>query len=334
MKSKHLFLFIILIWVIIAQAGCAAKGPVTKTEFYLDTACSITIYNFDENQAENLIDEAFALCEKYEDMLSKTVPGSDIDLINESKGKTVAVHPDTMTLLKKSYEYGQLSNGKFDITVGAVTELWNFKEENPSPPSEEEILKAIETVGYGFMHLEDNEVWIENIGTKLDLGGIAKGYIADQVSLFLIEQGVEKAILNFGGNIVAIGEKEKGVSWSIGVEKPFSNRQEMAGLLYVQNQTVVTAGVYERYFEWDGEVYHHIIDPDTGYPTKSDLQSVTIISEIGNSADCDALSTYCMILGAGKSKKLIENMTGFEGVFIDNLGNITYTPGVDFQLME
>ncbi len=138
---------------------------------------------------------------------------------------------------------------------------------------------------------------LENTDAAIDLGGIAKGYIADRLAEFLTDRGVESAVINLGGNVETVGSKEDGSSWTVGIERPYSDRTELMGKVSLNDGTLVTSGIYERNFEEDGVLYHHVLDPDTGYPAESDLEAVTIMAGRGNSAFCDGLSTVCLILG-------------------------------------
>ncbi|QHI72393.1 FAD:protein FMN transferase [Aminipila terrae] len=321
-----------------------AKGPVSDTKYnLLNTTCKITIYDMKQSKAQPLIDEAFSLCKDYENQLSKTIKGSDIYKINHSKGKPVLVAESTANLIQKGLYYGKLSQGRFDITVGKLSDLWDFTSENPKVPADKDIQAAIKTIDYTKVHIEKistaksdsnkksgYKVWIDNPDSQIDLGGIAKGYIGDRVGDFLVDKGVKSAIINLGGNIVAIGEKSNGSAWNIGIEKPFTGRSEIVGSVKVKNKTVVTSGIYERMFRENGILYHHILNVKTGYPTDSDVEAVTIVGDFGKSVDCDALSTICLILGVNEGSELIKNLDGVKACFIDKNANIIATKGLEF----
>ncbi|WP_312651470.1 FAD:protein FMN transferase [Aminipila sp.] len=345
--SKILTALLLCTAIIITQTSCAAKEkePVSDTVYnLLNTTCTITIYDdIKQTDAQKLIDETFSLCKAYESKLSKTIEGSDVYKVNHSNGKPVLVSGSTADLVQKGIYYGQLSEGRFDITVGRLSNLWNFNSDNPKVPSEQEILEATKTIDYTKIHLEQEsvsganqnqeiggKVWIEDPNAELDLGGIAKGYIADRVSDYLVDKGVKSAIVNLGGNIVAIGTKKDGSAWNIGVEKPFSGRRQIVGSVQVKNKTVVTSGIYERMFKENGVLYHHILDVKTGYPAETDVEAVTLVADFGKSVDCDALSTTCLMLGVKKGTALIESIDGIEAAFIDKNGNISITSGMDF----
>ncbi len=253
------------------------------------------------------------MCEELERLLSRTVKGSDVYRLNETDG-FVSVSDDTLRLLEKSVYYGNLTDGKFDITVCPVSELWDFK--NQIVPSRSEIAEALKNVDYHSIEIKGNTANLH--GKKIDLGGIAKGYITDKVVSYFEGKGVKKALVNLGGNIKVTGK------FNIGIRKPFT--EEILLNMPLENKSAVTSGIYERYIEKDGGIYHHVLDPATGYGVKNELSAVTVIGE--NSADCDALSTACLLLGTEKGKEIIENTAGTEAVFISREGDITLTAGL------
>lgn len=329
--------------IIIPQTGCGGKEPVSGSEFCLDTSCEITIYDMEgmsEDKAAGIIDQAFAEIREYENMLSRTVEGSDVYRINHADGKSTEVSAETLDVIRTGLLMAELSGGKFDITVGALTDLWKFTSDNPSVPEDQEIRKALETVGYENITMKGNEVGLSDSETRIDLGGVAKGYIADKTGEYMEAQGVTKAIINLGGNITAIGEKEEDTPWTIGIERPYSDRSEIVGSIKVSDKTVVTSGIYERQFVEDGVRYHHVLDPQTGYPAETDLEAVTITAVKGNSGFCDSLSTACLILGKEKAHRLVLKLQDeypqmeIEAAFIDKNDNIAQTDGMNLELVE
>lgn len=329
--------------IIIPQTGCGGKEPVSADEFCLDTSCVITIYDMKEmsdDNAREVLDQSFDKIREYENMLSKTVEGSDVYRINHSSGGSTEVSGETLDVIHTGLLMGKLSGGMFDITVGAVTDLWDFRSDNPSVPEDEDIREALETVGYGSVEIQGSEVCLSDSDTRIDLGGVAKGYIADKTGEYMESRGVTKAIINLGGNITVIGEKDEDTPWTIGIERPYSDRSEIVGSIGVSDKTVVTSGIYERQFVEDGVRYHHVLDPQTGYPAETDLEAVTIVADKGNSGFCDALSTACLILGKEKAQQLVAELQdrypqmGLEAAFIDKDDNIVQTDGMNLELME
>ena len=326
--KKWIILIGLCVCIIIPQIGCKSEAPVSENQFLLNTVCTVTVYNMKQSQAQEAIKEAFACCRQYEDLLSKTVRGSDVDNINRAGGKAVRVHPETLAVVRRGIEYGDLSRGMFDITIGAVTELWDFTGEHPKVPPAEELKKAVRTVDYKQIRIEGDKVKLQNPEARLDLGGIAKGYIADRVTERMEKAGVRSAVINLGGNIATIGEKEKGVPWKIGIERPYSERTKILGSVEMESGTIVTSGIYERYFKEGGRIYHHVLNPKTGYPVDSGLEAVTIKGGSGRSMDCDALSTMCLMLGAERSMEILKGMDGIEAAFVDQSDQITQVKGM------
>lgn len=353
--------------LIIPQTACVSNGQneasnqgVSKTGFYLDTVCSITIYGLRDSDGrlaamsdEELkkecylvITDAFKVCAEYEKMLSKTIAGSDIDRINKSGGKHATVTAETIELVKKGIEFGELSEGAFDITIGKATDLWNFHKDSESGyeggtiPDSESLKKAVSHVNYKNVEIDGNEIRLSDPDTEINLGGIAKGYIADKVAEYLESRGVVSAIVDLGGNIVALGGKSSSLvvsaddagnaadeqtDFKVGIKDPAAEDGSLLEVVPCKNKTVVTSGTYERYFEKDGIKYHHILDVKTGYPVDTDVLSVTIVSDRGKSADCDALSTTCLALGVEKGLELVKSLDGFEAVFVDTEGNVVHS---------
>lgn len=337
---------------ILSQTGCAGKEPVSDSTFLLNTTCTITLFSAEQNgktasrtEQEQLIADVFALCREYESKLSRTIAGSEISRLNESNGSETIVSGETAELISAALHYSVLTDGKFDITVGELEELWNFSGDDPHVPAVADIEAALSHVGYQKIEVlsdvEADEVVVRltDPGTKLDLGAIAKGYIEDQAANYLKEHGVTSAILDFGGSIFCIGEKEGNVPFTIGIEKPFaadgaagSENRAVLGSVQVSDQVVVTSGTYERKFYENGVLYHHVLDPKTGYPCETDLDGVTIVGK--NAQDCDGLSTSCLLLGLEKGKALVESLPDYEAVFVGKDGEVTATSGLDFHTEE
>ena len=333
--------FSLALILIITQTACSGKadeGPrVSKDGFYLDTYCVVTVYameegTFSEEAANAAIDGAYALCSEYEDLLSRTREGSDIWNINHSEGRTVECSPVTVEALNKALQYCRFSGGFFDITIGRVTDLWDFHEtEEPVLPDPAELEAAAATVDYHNVVIKDNTVALrpvededgEPVYPYIDLGGMAKGFIADAMTAYLAENGVTGAVVDLGGNIAILGYKNGTDSeFTVGIKKPFSEDGEMAETVEAANASIVTSGVYERYFEVDGTRYHHILDGRTGYPADRGLLSATVIGPEGKSADCDALATIAMLAGELKAAELIKRKPGYTLIIIREDGKV------------
>ena len=295
--------------------GCNEKPKNLKSSrFMLDT-----IVTLDINCDQKTLEEAFLLCEKYENLLSKTRKNSDVYKLNNADDY-ITVSKDTVKIIKRSVYFSGLSGGLFDITICPVTNLWDF--EGTTLPDRKEIEEAIKNVNYERIKTDGEKVFLD--GTEIDLGGIAKGYIADKLLSFFKEKNVADGIINLGGNVIVFGDKEK----SVGIAKPFS-KNEIVAKVKLKNKSIVTSGTYERFIDIDGKIYHHILDPKTGYSCETDLNSATVIGD--TSLDLDALSTICILLGKEKATKLIEQTENTEAVFIDKQGKLTYTKGLKYK---
>jgi len=326
------------------MVGCISSDRVTedameqpeylsKSDFLLNTVVTITIY---DHQEETLIDACFDLISKYEAIYSRTNESSELyalnhrttPLVSEKKlGSTYAVSNELADILRYAYHYSQLSAGAFDLTVAPITSLWDFQTSNPVLPKQADLRNALSQVDYKKIMLNKNEITLLTNGIQIELGSIAKGYIADRVKEYLIEHGVGSAIINLGGNILCIGAKPDGTPFHIGIQEPYADRNETIAIMNITDLSVVSSGVYERFFELNGVLYHHILNPITGYPYDNDLISVTIISE--QSKDGDGLSTCCFALGLEQGLQLIESLPNTYAIFITKDYELHYSK--DFE---
>lgn len=339
-RAKTALAVFVLMFSIIAYTGCGDKEPVSGSDVYLDTQCDISLYGMSKSDAEEIITDAFGEIARYEQLLSRTVKGSDVDRINRAGGKPVKISSAAEEAIKAGLETGEISGGNFDITVGRITKLWDFKSADPEVPDSHELAAAVKTVGYEAVSCSKGRVKLADPDAEIDLGGIAKGYVADRITEFLESRGVESAIINLGGNVVTIGKKSDGSDFVIGIERPYSDRSEIIGSVNAGDKTVVTSGIYERKFEKNGVLYHHILDPRTGYPAETDLEAVTIVADKGNSCFCDGLSTACLMAGRDGAQKLIGRMQkahpemNIEAAFIDKNDKVTNTEGMKIDPVQ
>jgi thiamine biosynthesis lipoprotein len=288
---------------------------------YFDTVVSVDIL---QPVSEDVINGCREICEKYDELFSKTSQNSEIRKINEAKGAAVTVSDDTITLLNKGIYYGKLSNGLFDITIGRVTKLWNFETSYHGLPNSDELANALSHVDYKTIIIEENTVRLEDPDAMIDVGAIAKGFIADKIKAYLVSKGVSHALINLGGNVLAVGNKTDGSAFNIGIQKPFDTTGEALTSVRIENKSVVTSGDYQRYFTLGGKVYHHIINPETGYPSDTDLDSVTIITD--SSLTADALSTTCFLMGLEEGMTLVNRLSNVDALFITKDGILHYSP--------
>lgn len=309
---------ILFIAAITAIISFSQRKPVSRTEFLLDTICKITLYDWDGEESE-IMDGVFNLCSNYEQLFSTTISTSDIYRINNSNGQPTKVDPSTSQLISDALEYCRLSNGAFDITILPVKNLWDFSGDTQNIPNENDLHEAVKLVDYTKVKVDGDSITIPK-GMGIDLGAIAKGFVADEMADYLRDMNVHSAVIDLGGNIYVIGNKTDGSDWRIGIQEPFNQTQ--ADVVEISNASAVTSGVYQRYFTVDNKIYHHILDAQTGLPCNSGLYSVTVISE--NSESCDALSTVCMLVGYDKSVEILSQFPDTKAIFITSDYQILY----------
>lgn len=305
--------------------GCERRvEPLSKSGFMLNTFVTVTLYDEDDPK---ILSDCLDLCRSYENIFSKTIEGSEVYKLNHRPAgeNTVTLSPDVVALISKGLYYSQISDGAFDITVEPLSSLWDFTAHDPVVPPDAKIQEARKKIDYRNLKLEGNTLTFLSPDTSLDFGAIAKGYIADRMKDFLIEQGVKSAVINLGGNVLCVGKKPDGTPFKIGLQKPYADRNETIEIMNINNMSVVSSGVYERHFVKDGVNYHHILNPGDGYPYENGLVSVTILSEL--STDGDALSTTCFSLGLNKGMELLDSTDGVYGVFITEDGEVYYSQG-------
>lgn len=311
--------------------GCMQKEtatePLSRTQFVLGTTATITLY---DNQSEELLNKAFDKLTTLEDVLSINKTGTLIDEINDASGKeAVAVDPATFSLIEKGLSYSELTDGAFDLTIGPLVKLWHIGFNDAKVPTREEIDAKLPLINYQDVVLDKagQTVYLPHEGMMIDLGGIGKGYAADEVAELLRNEGTKHAIINLGGNVYTIGDKPGNKSWTIGVQDPFNPRGATIGTIGAVDQSLVTSGIYERYLTAeDGTNYHHILDPKTGYPFNNELAGVTIISR--SSTDGDALSTATFALGTTDGLNFIEGLDDVEAIFVTTDKKVYITSGL------
>ena len=317
-----------LIFMCASVSGCTRNAePVTETGFYLDTIVQITLYDTNgvDSCKEN-IRECFTLIDDYEHLFSATIEGSDIWNINHADGNPVTVSDDTISLLQTALHYCELTDGQVDLTVLPLSELWNFgSEKDPHRPDDEDIKDTVSHINYHSVLINGNIVTLADPDASIDLGFIAKGYIADRLKEYLLSQDIESACISLGGNLVTIGSKPDGQPYRIGIQKPFAPEGEIITAIDVSDASVVSSGVYERYFCEEGTLYHHLLDTSTGFPANKNIAGVTILAPL--SVDADALSTTCYFLGIDAGIQLIESLENTEALYITMDGELICSDG-------
>lgn len=331
---RNIFIALFLILTFNLKSCTLNKEPVSKSNFFMGTLVNLTLY---DKSDEEIFEKVFKVISKVESQLSLNISTSEINEINNNAGiKPIKVSQSTFNLIKKSIEISKISKGYFDISIGPLVKLWNIGTPNSKVPTEDEIKSVIKLTNYENIIIKDldNSIYLKDKGMSIDLGGIAKGYIADLIVDILIDEGVNKAIIDLGGNIFALGEKSLNTPWNIGIQNPFESRGTPVGSIELSNKSIVTSGIYERFIEENGEKYHHILNPKTGYPFENELASVTIISD--KSIDGDSLSTAIFALGLEEGLTLIESFENIDAIFITKNKEIFLSSNIksNFKLID
>ena len=313
--------------LLLGLAGCGQieEPSVSKTSLQMDTVVTITLYDWTD---ATTIDLAFAEITRLENLLSVDKEGSDLDRLAKAAGKEwVTIAPETEEVLKLAKEYSVLSEGAFDVTTGPLIDLWDIHDGQGHYPTDQELASVLPLIRSDDLQVEDGKAYLARMGMKANLGAIAKGYIADQVKKLLLDQGVEHAVLDLGRNILLIGGKTADTDFVVGVQDPDQADGAVVTKISTKDKSIVTSGVYERYFIYKEKKYHHILSPATGFPVEDGVASVTILSD--QSVQGDALSTTCLLLGQEKGMALIESLPEVEALFI--LSDGTLIPSSGFE---
>lgn len=330
-----------------ADTSTTGNQPISISSIKLNTAVQITIY---DSQDKALLDDCLALCDRYELIFSRTNENSELYKLNHRKdtsdkdpnadeqtipypisgtADTWHISEDLAALLSEGLDITRESDGAFDIAIAPLTSLWDFTAEDPKVPDDAAIQKALPLCSSDGVTIDGQDITLPSDDIQFDVGAIAKGYIADRMKDLLVKKGVKSAIINLGGNVLCIGSKPDGTPFKVGIQKPFADRNETEAVMDITGKSVVSSGIYERCFKQNGKLYHHILNPKTGYPYDNSLISVTIISD--QSVDGDALSTTCFALGLEDGLKFAEKK-GVQAVLITEDYELHYTDGFQDEI--
>ena len=323
--------FILILAAALCLSGCGKQEKEASAQiFAMDTVMEIAAFG---PQAEEAVSETESQIQELEKQLSRTLPDSDVSRINRNgTTPTTGIAAGTWALLEAALEYGDATDGAFDITIAPVMDAWGFTGDNFRVPEQAELDALLRRVSSGEiqMQAESTESVALGEGQAIDLGGIAKGYAGDAVRTVLAELNVTSAVIDLGGDVGLLGAKPDGSDWRIAVKDP-ADPSKFLGVLTAADTFVVTSGIYERGFEENGVRYHHIIDPKTGKPAESGLVSVTVVC--GDGAWADALSTACFVLGEAGSLALRDTLAAeknlrIELILVTDDGHVRYTAGL------
>ena len=308
--SKHIKLIFLILIILSLICGLWYKnggGKIhSRTEFLLNTECTVTAYGKDAKEAVSAAFDEIARIHSLTDFYDES---SEVSKINYAKaGEVIAVDKAITDILSVALEICEASNGAFDITIAPLSLLWDFGGSNQTPPDDALITQAKDTVSYKNVLIDTQTLTVTKTKseTKIDLGGAAKGYAADCATDILKKYDITGAIVDLGGNVSCFGKnpKSRNREWRIGVQVPFSPTGEYGEIITLAEGSVVTSGTYQRNFEYNGTLYHHILNPFTGYPANQPYDSVTITADSSLLADC--LSTACFVLGEKEGRTLAE----------------------------
>ena len=303
--------------------GCQTRSKqLARTDYLLDTVVTLTLYGAGEED----LDAAFGEIRRLSGLLDAYSSDSDLGRLQANAGKEpVAVSPETMELLIFAKDMYERTGGYLNVTVGPLIDLWDVRN-GGHYPAEDELAAALCLLGMDDLILDEanGTAFLVRPGMRLDLGALAKGYIADRVKALLLERGVTSGVIDLGRNILLVGEKPGKAPFSIGIQSPETSG-ELLRVLALRDKSLVTSGTYERYFDHEGKQYHHVLDPFTGFPADRDLLAVTILSD--SSLWGDALSTACLLLGVDDGLKLIDSIPEAEALFVLTDGSVITSSG-------
>ncbi len=336
LPGKIVFLFLVFsaAWLLAGCSGGESDGRELRSHLVMDTKVDITLYGLSAREATAVSREVFAEMERLEQILSRHEPDSDISRINQAAGQEwVTVEQETLQLLQEAVAAARMMDGAFDPTVGALLRLWGFGTEEPRVPTTRELEQALEQVDYEQIQIDEanSRVFLARSGMSIDVGGIAKGFIVDRGQEVTAAAGVKAAFINAGGDISIRGPRPAGGKWRVAVQDP-DNPQAWIAIIELEAGSIATSGDYQRFFEEDGELYHHILDTASGLPAR-DVSSVTVTGP--STSMVDALSTGIFVLGAQRGLALLETLPEYEGLIVDQRGEIFISPGLqdDVELL-
>ena len=320
--QKSIFALLIIIFSICFTSCERTANP--HTEALMGTVCTVNAY---DDGTKSLYDELFARLHEIDETFSVTIDSSEISAINKAAGeRSVSVSSDTAYVVRSALAFAELTGGAFDPTVGPLVKIWGINTDHARVPEKSEIDAVLPLINWRDVSVaDDNTVMLKRRGMALDLGGIVKGYAADELTKILKVRKVRRAIVDLGGNIFVYGKKKDGSPWRVGIKDPNDPEGVPAIVLNVANSTIVTSGVYERFFTENGVRYHHILDAKTGYPAASGLLSSTIVCE--SSMAADALSTSVFVLGKESGMELLHRIQSSAGTPLAEI------PGLHAQVL-
>lgn len=320
-----LSIVLFLIGFFIARNSSDEIKTIKRTQILLGTVVEIQVRDADDKKAEDAISKAFAEMKRIEDLFTTFDNKSPVSRINNSADTIINVESEIYNLIVLCDSITKLSNGCFDVSLNNIIRIWGFDSDNRQIPEASVIDSALKLSGWKDVKLFGENKIFKQRKVELNFGAIAKGYAVDKAINILRKSGIKQALVNAGGEVSVIGN-----NWIVGIQHP-DEINSIIKRIKLNGYTVATSGDYEQYFEVDGVRYHHILDPETGYPSRG-LQSVTIINK--SNAFADALATAVFVMGEEKGMKLIESLDDTEVMIIDERGRISYSTGFENYIVN
>ncbi len=327
-RKSMLCVMVLVCLILMTGTGCGSTSVMEKetTEiFAMDTIMDLTVYG---ESASELLTEARQLVQKYEGLFSVNTRTSDVAKLNQASGRAVQVSPETYELIQKSIEISKETEGLFDISIYPLVRAWGFTKEEYRVPEPEELGRLLKRVDASKIRLEPDHWVTLPEGMEIDLGGIAKGYLSQKLTELFQEGGAQAAVVSLGGNVQTYGKKPDGTPFMVGITDP-ADGTSVLGTIRIGEKAVITSGSYQRYFEKDGKVYHHIIDKRTGAPAQSDLTSVTVIGEDGVTAD--SLATALFVMGKESAVQFAASHPEIQLVLVDTKSQVWTSEGIEME---
>ncbi|MFW5981231.1 MAG: FAD:protein FMN transferase [bacterium] len=342
MNKKIIKILILLAIIIIAGVNLYYRNNkqidpdaiVSDSAFMMSTYIQMQLYGTENPE---LIEKSFNRIREIENLLSKNIETSDVYKINNNAGQEVSVHTDTIKIIQKAKDYSRLTEGKFDVSIGPIVELWGIGTADPAVPEDEEIQNALANVNYQNIEVNEEKQTVriqENM--RLELAAITKlGFSGSEVSKIVNDaDNIAGSYLSLGGDVLVFGQKPDGSDWKIGIQDPRIGQARGSLALSAEvsgDKIITTSGNYERYFEEDGQIHHHIFDPETGRPVRNNLLSVTLVTD--NSFDADVFATSLFIMGLEDGLEYVKNnLENTEAIFITDELKAIATPDLKGKL--
>lgn len=327
------------VFMALSLAGCGEKAPYTVTGECMNGVYELTIYDseMDADTANQILDAASTEIARLDGILNHTVESSDVYKVNHAGGQKIEVAQEVRDLLSIGVLIGNATSGGFDMTMQPVNALWAFDSGEPSVPADADIKAALEHVFYGNFATQGSKMWLADPEAALDFSGIAPGYIASAIDELMSEAGVKQAKIDICGNIIMVGQEAEDTPWVVDIQNINGDEAEHIGSVAVTDRAVVTTSKYAVTFKQDGKTYHHMLDPNTGYPVESDIVSATVITDKAYSKYCTIISQACVLLGNADAQKLIGNLDkgtpemNLEAVFLLEDGTVFKTPDLELN---